>query len=318
MKTFITGIAGVLGSNLATMLVSLGYTVEGCDIIRKDEAWRLQPIFDKIVYHWKSTIDLNSELEDAGIIIDCGLGSADRPFGYNSPVQTTIGNILPPLSLLERVRRMSIKPVMIYPSSFNSLYGHIGAVFVESTPQLPTSIYGWTKATVEQLYTAYSIMYDVPIILTRVGSAYGEKMRSDELIAKLIIHSLAGKPKFDLRSPRAERLWTYTEDVLSFYECLLNKLDSCIGKTLHCAGNLGDRVLNNTKIADMIIKTTGTHMEIVERDYEPGETVFGRPVSFTINPDYTRDLINWRPRFSLEEGIKKTADWFKVNLWRFI
>ena len=42
MKVFITGIAGVLGSNLANFLVSKGYKVVGNDIIRKEEAWRLE------------------------------------------------------------------------------------------------------------------------------------------------------------------------------------------------------------------------------------------------------------------------------------
>ncbi len=316
MKTFITGIAGVLGSNLAAMLVSLGYNVEGCDIVRKDEAWRLRPILDKIAYFWKSTIDVGAEVESADIIIDCGLGFADRPFGNDSPVSTTIGNIVPPLCLLERIRRMPRKPVIIYPSSFNSLYGHVGATFMENMSQFPTSVYGWTKASAEQLYTAYRIMYDLPIILTRVGSAYGERMRSDELVAKLIIHSFLGKEKFYLHSPRAKRLWTHIEDVLSFYDRLLNKLDSCIGETLHCAGNAGDRVLENAEIADMIVKTTGIRMEIIEGEYEPGETVFGTPIHFSIDSDHTRELLGWRPRVSLEDGIKRTVDWFKANLWR--
>lgn len=317
MKIFITGIAGVLGSNLATMLVSLGYNVRGCDVIRKDEAWRLGPILDKIIYLWKSTIDVGAEVEGADIIIDCGLGFADRPFGNDSPVSTTIGNILPPLCLLERIRKMPRRPVLIYPSSFNSLYGHVGATFVETMSQFPTSIYGWTKASVEQLYTVYRIMYGLPVILTRVGSAYGEQMRSDELMAKLIIHSLLGKQRFYLRSPRAERLWTHIEDVLSFYNCLLNKLDSHIGETLHCAGNLGNRICENVEIAKMIVKTTGTHMEIVEGEYEPGETVFGTSIRFSIDSDYTREALGWRPRVSLEVGIKRTVDWFKANLWRF-
>lgn len=317
MKTFITGIAGVLGSNLATMLVSLGHDVKGCDVIRRDEAWRLQPIFDKIVYFWKSTIDVGAEVEGVDVIIDCGLGFADRPFGNDSPVSTTIGNVLPPLCLLERIRRMPRMPVIIYPSSFNSLYGHVGATFVENMSQFPTSVYGWTKASVEQLYRVYRIMYGLPVILTRVGSAYGERMRSDELMAKLVIHSLQGKQKFYLRSPRAKRLWTHVEDVLSFYDCLLKKLDSCIGETLHCAGNLGDRILENAEIADRIVETAGTHMEIVEGEYEPGETVFGTPISFSIDSHHTRELLGWRPRVSLEEGIKKTVDWFRANLWRF-
>jgi len=317
MKIFITGIAGVLGSNLARMLISHGHSVRGCDIIRKNEAWRLGPILDKIDYLWKSTNDLDAEVKGADIIIDCGLGFADRPFANDSPISAAIGNILPPLCLLERIRKMPRRPVLIYPSSFNSLYGHVGATFVETMSQFPTSTYGWTKASVEQLYTVYRIMYDLPVVLTRVGSAYGEQMRSDELMAKLIIHSLLGKRKFYLRSPRAKRLWTHIDDVLSFYRCLLSELDSQIGETLHCAGNLGDRILENAEIAKMIVETTGTHMEIIEGEYEPGETVFGTPIHFSIDSNRTRKVLGWKPCVSLEVGIERTVDWFKANLWRF-
>jgi nucleoside-diphosphate-sugar epimerase len=160
-------------------------------------------------------------------------------------------------------------------------------------------------------------MYGLSVVLTRVGSAYGEQMRSDELIAKLVIHSILGKGKFYLRSPRARRLWTHIDDVLSFYRCLLNELDSQIGETLHCAGNLGDRILENAEIAKMIVKTTGTRMEIVEGEYEPGETVFGTPVHFSNDSNRTRKVLSWKPCISLGIGIKRTVDWFKTNIWRF-
>jgi nucleoside-diphosphate-sugar epimerase len=317
MKVFITGIAGVLGSNLAKMLVTKGYNVEGCDILRRDEAWRLQPILNEIKYHWKSTLDLFSELDRMDIVFDCGIGTADRPFGNQSPIQTTLGNIMPPQSLLDKISRMSRKPTIIYPSSFNSLYGHVGGIYSEDTSQYPTSIYGWTKASVEQLYTAYRIMYGLPIILTRVGSAYGEGMRSDELIAKLIIHSLLEKRRFNLRSPRAKRLWTYSADVLTFYERLLENLDQCIGATLHCAGNVNDEVVENIEIAKKITSSTGTSMEVFEDEYEPGEIVYGEPINFSINSTKTRELIGWSPRFSLDEGIKRTINWFKSNLHHY-
>jgi nucleoside-diphosphate-sugar epimerase len=322
MKVWITGIAGVLGSNLAEMLVEKGYKVKGNDIIRKEEAWRLSEVIDKIEYRWKATEDLTKEeLEDIDIVFDCGLPVADRPLGTNSPFYSALGNIKAPLQLLEIARRLEEKPILIYPSSFNALYGYSqGTTFTEDLLVNPSTVYGWSKGAVENLYRAYFLSFDVPVIITRVGSAFGPKMRSDELIARLIIFGLK-KRKFILKSPQAKRLWCYGKDVLGFYEKLLKKLEEepqkFIGLTLHVAGNKGDKIVTNVELAN-IIKEFIPELTWVEGKYEAGEVVNGKPIDFKIDCSFTRNLLGYQPKYSLEEGMKETKEWFEKNLWRYV
>lgn len=319
MRVFIAGIAGVLGSNLARLCLDLGYEVRGNDIVRKEEAWRLAEIMDEIEYLWKSSWDLcRHDLKGVDVVIDCAIGFADRPMGLASPQHVMIGNLMPALRLLEAVRRLKPMPYVIYPSSFNALYGHRpGHTFTESTPPKPSSLYGWTKASAELLYYNYYRCYNVPVIITRVGSAFGPKMRSDELPARLIIHALKGRD-FSLRSPMAKRLWCYAKDVLRFYERLFQKMWECVGLTLHCAGNRGDEIITNLELAERIKRLTGSDFEIYEAEYEPGEMVDGKPIDFSIDSSFTRQLLNWEPKYSIEEGLKETIDWFKENLWRYV
>ncbi|MEM0133644.1 MAG: NAD-dependent epimerase/dehydratase family protein, partial [Thermoplasmatales archaeon] len=68
--------------------------------------------------------------------------------------------------------------------------------------------YRWTKAAAEQLYQTYHHSFGIPIFIARVGSSYGEMMRTDELVAKVIMSNLQNK-EFTLRSPYSKRLWTY-------------------------------------------------------------------------------------------------------------
>ncbi|RLG82747.1 MAG: hypothetical protein DRO40_06845 [Thermoprotei archaeon] len=316
MKVFITGIAGVLGSNLANFLVSKGYKVIGNDIVRKEEAWRLE-CMDQIDYQWKSSNDLcRRDLVNVDILFDCGIGVADRPLGNTSPFYTVHNNIEPALRILEVAKRMKKKPILVYASSFNSLYGKINEVYSENTPVCPSSIYGWTKGAVENLYLTYYRAFKVPVIVVRVGSAYGPKMRSDELIGRLIIYALKNR-KFYLRSPESKRLWTYSKDVLAFYEKLIERKEKCIGKTLISAGNKEDQIVTNIQIANLIKELTDSEMEVELGEYEPGEFIDGKPVSFSINADYSRKLLDWSPKYSLEEGLKETIEWFKENLWRY-
>lgn len=314
----------MLGSSLAELLVSKGYDVVCVDIVRKEEAWRLKDVIDKVKYIWKSSVDLTQDdIRDVNIIVDCGLAVADRPLGDASPVHTVLGNIMPALRLLELARRVEPKPVMIYPSSFNALYRHVGAVFKEDTPVAPASIYGWTKAAVEELYRVYHVAYGVPVIITRVGSCFGPKGRSDELPHRLIIACLCGAKRFYLRSPYSKRLWTYMKDALRFYEKLFERLSSgdrdLIGKTLHLAGNRGDKIVTNVELAELIKRLTGREdMEIVPGEYEPGELIYGRPVDFMVDSSYTRRLLNWEPVYTLEEGLAETIEWFRKNLHMYV
>ncbi len=310
MKIHITGIAGVLGSNLAKTLVSNGYKVSGNDVVRPEDAWRLKNmgVFDLIDYQWMSTEGL--ENVDYDIIIDAGIAVPDRDFGNNN-VWYTLDNIRSAVSLLEKVRRSRTNPVIIYPSSFNSLYGYGKKTYRSNMLPNPTSIYGWSKGAVEQLYLTYHRMYGTKVIITRVGSAYGPYMRTTELIGKVIVYALR-RSKFKLYSPESKRLWTYSGDVSDFYLQLIPRANDWIGKVIHCAGNKGMEIYRNYDLVVKIYKMLGLDEGYVERmvDYEPGELIDGKPVDFNTKVEVDW----WKPRTTIEEGLKKTIEWFEVNL----
>ncbi|MDG6220318.1 MAG: NAD(P)-dependent oxidoreductase [Candidatus Thermoplasmatota archaeon] len=322
MNVLITGSAGVLGSSLAKSLMCRGFRITAMDTVRPEEAWRLKSIISDIKYVWKSVDDITErDLKKIDLIFDCAIGSPDRPFGQSSPIHTTLGNIVPPLNLLERTRHLDKKPIIVYPSSFNALYGHNCGIFNENTLPLPTSVYGWSKASVELLYKTYYFSYGVPVIITRTSSAFGPRGRSDELPHKLIIYALRNADFFQLRSPKSRRLWTYIGDALDFYEKLTEKLcsnsDELIGSVLHVAGNKNDTILENVQLAKIIKSLTKSDMKIEEGKYESGEFVNGNPINFSIDTSFTKKMLNWQPKWSVEDGMKKTIAWFEENIEQY-
>ena len=178
MKIWITGIGGCLGSNLTSTFASKGYEVGGNDILRKEEAWRLHDIIYSFEYVWCATEDLDkSLLEKYDVVIDCSIGFPDRPFGTMSPIKTFYDNIQPTFFLLEKLRRIERKPHLITPSSFNVFYGLDSPKITEKTPVQPSTLYGYTKASVEMLVKCYGNTFNIPYTILRVGSAYGPKGR---------------------------------------------------------------------------------------------------------------------------------------------
>ena len=319
----VTGGAGVLGSTLTKLFLRMGHQVTVLDYSRKEEAWRLFYDLASVDYKWKSETDVaETDISGFDIIFDCAIGFADRPFGTESPQNTTSSNILPSLSLLEKVRRLDKRPMVVYPSSFNSLYG-IGAnsVITEDSLPLPTSVYGWTKAAVELLYRTYSTAYGVPIVITRTSSTFGPGGRSDELPHTLILSIIDNRETFPLRSPLAKRLWTFSEDAASFYEAFISKFEQEMallpGRLLHLGGNKSDQITSNMEFANMISRISNSGIQLIEGEYEPGELVNGNPVSFDFSAGETRRLLNWKPKWSLESAIQETVDWFKSNRHRY-
>lgn len=308
MRVHITGIAGTLGSLMAETLLDKGFEISGNDIVRPAEAWRLDRTIDKIKYSWQSTTDLQHI--DADVVVDAGLSVADRDFGINSPYFTAQGNLAPVIRLAEIARRD--KFLIIYPSSFNTLYGYNGGVFSEKQMPFPTSAYGWSKAAAELLYLAYSKSFGVRVVITRVGSAFGKRMRPTELISNLILHALNNQ-NFRLMSPHAHRLWTFSEDVAEFYVKLLENLDEFEGRVLHCAGNAKNEILENLEVARRVKMLSNSDFSITEAEYEHGEIVNGKPIEFTAE----ESSIGWRPRHTFDEGLKETLDWFSQNKDRY-
>ena len=326
-NVLITGGNGVLGSSLTKLFLQDGKKVTATDIVRKDECWRLQNLdtLDKVNYLWKASQDISREdLKNIDLVVDCAIGFPDRPFGTLSPTLTVAANIGPALGLLEAVRKLDRKPLVIYPSSFNALYGNSG-IYTEATNASPTTIYGWTKASVEQLYRTYHVSFGIPVLITRVGSSYGEMMRTDELVAKLILSGLR-QEEFSLKSPDSKRLWTYLGDVITAYHSIaerteygqnldfLNLLDP-EDLVLNIAGNRNDEILTNMGLARLISDLVGVDMRIEEMGtYEPGELVHGAPIHFGVDAKLTRNLLKWEPVFSLKDGLNRTIEWFDKNL----
>ncbi len=317
-KIHIAGIGGVLGSTLAENLKD-EYEIQGNDIKRINEAWRLdKDLIDEENYIWKSSFDLDSkDLEDVDVVFDCGLPYADRPFGTESPKTTMFDNLKPAMGLLEAVRGLKEEnlPICIYASSFNVFYGSQNTL-VEDHKLTPSTVYGWSKASAELLYQSYYRSFGIPVIISRVGSAFGPKGRSDEMVHNIIIKALKDEDKY-LWSPKAKRLWCYAGDVMKFYKKLLNEANNHIGSVLHCAGNKNTGITTNLRVASIIKELTNSNMEIIKGEYEDGELIDGEPITFEFDSSKTRELLGWKPQHTLKEGLKKTISWFEDNLWRY-
>jgi len=316
----ITGGAGELGSHFAKICVDRGEDVKIIDIVRKNEAWRLKwlNIFDQVKYIWKSTFDFNKkDLYNVRMILDCAC-QPDRPLGTTSPFYTLSENLFGPTRIAESIIKREKPPLLIYPSSCNVFLGVPidKQPLTEDTRPMPANYYGWSKLAAEELYRFYQRVYNLPIHIIRTGSAYGPGMRSDQMIAKCIIHLLNNKT-FNVKSPNASRTYTYAGDVLDFYQKYLDKVDDLPNNlVLHNGGNKENKAYTTMQVASLIqgLIFDGKNNPLLREDkYEKGE-MLDEPVMQWESYEYAKKILGWTPKHTLIEGLKETINWFKNNM----
>lgn len=325
MDITVLGGAGELGSNFARKCIDKGHDVTIIDIVREREAWRHKwlNITDEVNYVWKSSFDLNmSDLCDTDLVLDAAC-QPDRPLGTSSPIYTQMMNLMGPTRLLEIASKMMLPPTIIYPSSCNVFIGvpPDQQPLIETTIPRPINYYAWSKLAAEQMYQTYNNIHEnMNSIIIRTGSCFGPGMRSDQMIANCILHML-NEEEFRVRSPEAQRTYTFTEDVLRFYDKLIDKVEKEpdflreYDNVIHNGGNAEDATHTTISIAKKIqdivenkLHVTGT---LVEVDYEVGETHHdGTPVVQHEQSIVADKALGWEPKYTVDEGLRRTVNWF--------
>jgi len=309
-KALITGGAGALGSSLVSMFINKGYEVHVYDIIQQNRAWRLADISDVVKYHWKSIHDMTAkDFSDVDIVAHAA-AQPDRPLGLTSPVYTMEMNVMGLIHVLEACKHTNIKS-FIFPGSGTTFTGvpeQELPVTEESIPR-PTNPYSASKYMAEVLCHTYRRCYEVPTVILRSGLVYGAGMRLDISIAQFIIKALTDVP-IVVRSPRATRTPTHVEDVMKYWEAVIDaEPEKVVGNIFH---SVFGKEYTIEDIARTVVKVVGQGV-VVPGEFEAGEMINGKPVrEWTTS---TKDkYLGVHPEIDLEQGIHKTIPYIKEFL----
>jgi len=312
MKAVIAGGAGALGSSVAKILIDLDlYDIHIYDIIHKDRAWRLGPIIDDVIYHWKSVHDMDpTDFENTNLVVYAS-AQPDRPLGISSPAHTIYENCMGLTRVLEACKYANIDK-FLYPGSGTTFTGvpHDQLPVTESTIPMPTNPYSASKYMDEILCDTYRRCYKVPTVILRSGLVYGPGMRLGISVAQFIIKALEGGV-LNVTSPEATRTPTYLEDVLKYWKAVITlPPEMVVGNIFHSVYGKEYSIL---AIAEEVINVVGNGEVKISSRYEKGESLRGKPVrEWTTS---TKDeYLGVKLEFDLAEGIQKTVQYIREAL----
>ncbi|MBI4697879.1 MAG: dTDP-glucose 4,6-dehydratase [Nitrospirae bacterium] len=313
MRLLITGGCGFIGSNFIRHIVNKypDYEITNLDALTyAGNTENLKDIKDKQGYSFiYGRIEDSSSVRDLMREADCVVNFAaeshvDRSIADAQPFLMT--NVIGTYVLLEAARTTPIKKFIHI--STDEIYGELGndGKFTEDTPLRPNSPYSASKASGDMLVRAYHETYKIPSIIIRPSNNYGPFQFPEKFIPLMITNLLQDKPVPVYGKGENIRDWLFVDDCCTAIDVILHNGET--GEAYNVGGN-GER--KNIEIAGMILELLGkdrSHIKYVQD--RPGHDY-----RYALDNSKIESRLKWRPSVKVEEGIKRTVQWYKGNEW---
>ena len=307
MRAVVTGVAGFIGSTLATALTGAGHHVTGLDCFtdyygrdvkeRNLAALRGSPRFQFIEAPLQ-TVDLDRLLDEATHVFHLAAQAGVRGSWGEQFRSYTSHNVDATQRLLEGVKGRPIER-LVYASS-SSVYGDKVAIPMrEDAAVQPVSPYGVTKLAAEHLCQLYYLNHGVPTVSLRYFTVYGPRQRPDMAFHRFIRAALEDREITLFGDGEQTRDFTFVDDIVRATMAAGDR--GRPGAVYNIGG--GSRVTINAVIA-LIERLTGRPIRIRRLPAEKGDM----RDTFADTSGAREDLA-FEPAHLLEAGLAAECDW---------
>jgi dTDP-glucose 4,6-dehydratase len=244
-------------------------------------------------------------MEGCGVCVNFAAEThVDRSLG--DPSSFVLTDVYGTHVLLEAARRCDLRRFV--QISTDEVYGEIlGAPANENAPLTPTNPYAASKAGGDRLAFSYYASFGVPVVITRCSNNYGPNQYPEKLFPLFITNAMEGRKLPVYGTGRNTRDWIHVDDHCSALLALIER-DGVEGSVFNvAAGN----ELSVLEIAERILKLLGKSPELLEH-------VTDRPSHdrrYALDVTKITQIVGWKPRVPLEEGVAGTVRWYVENSW---
>jgi len=316
MRVAVLGGAGFMGSNFVRHLIKGFSDVQVLVYDKLTYAGRLENLHDVIqsprlrfvrgdICNEELLERILKEFQPDVMINFAAETHVDRSINDPAPFLRT--NVFGVFTVLEVLRRLdNVKLIHI---STDEVYGDLSGTDREADeewPLNPSSPYSASKAAGDLLIKAYGRTYGLKYILVRPSNNYGPYQHPEKLIPRTIIRLFLGKPATVYGNGSQVRDWLYVED---FCEALY--IITVKGGSHEVYNACPNYFATVREVVEKILELMGKDKsrDLVFVRSRPGEDR-----RYAMRCDKVKEL-GWRPKTGLEQGLRKTVEWYLSNEW---
>lgn len=229
------------------------------------------------------------------------------------PYKTYLINLQSTIKLLEVVRKINKEIIFIYSSS-DKAYGEVTrGSYLENYPLNSIYPYDVSKSTSDLIAQSYSKTYGLKVGIIRSANIYGPHDRNLKRIVPETIINLLNKKKIVIRSSgKLKRDYIFVEDVARAYILTFRKLQKGQKKLL--VYNVGSKY--NLSVLQLV-KKIASLLNVKKNYLKISNTSKKEIKNQRLNYVKIKKELNWKPKISLDYGLKKTIIWYKKNFSEF-
>jgi len=308
-RVLVTGGAGFLGSHLCERLVAVGHDVICMDNFMtgtKDNVAELlgNPRFE--VLRHDVTFPLYTEVDEI-----YNLACPASPVHYQSdPVQTMKTIVMGAINMLGLAKRTRAR---ILQASTSEIYGdpHVHPQREDYRGNVnslgPRACYDEGKRCAETLFLDYYRQHQVDIKVVRIFNTYGPRMSPNDgrVVSNFIVQALRGEDITVYGDGSQTRAFCYVDDLITGMVGMMHTPDDTTGPV-----NLGNPYeLPVRELAERIIALTGSSSRLVWQPLPVDD-----PLQRCPDISLAHNLLDWKPKISLETGLQRTIAYFRSSL----
>jgi dTDP-glucose 4,6-dehydratase len=233
------------------------------------------------------------------------------PYSYVHPFDFIQTNVMGTANLLNACLENDSIEKIIHTST-SEVYGTAQYVPIdEKHPLQAQSPYAASKIAADKLAESYYLSFGLPVATLRPFNTFGPR-QSLRAIIPTIISQAIGDKKIRLGNTRPRRDFLFVKDTVRGF-IQLGKCEGAVGKVVNIGTGTDISIKELVKkIVDQMGRTREVKAE--RRRIRPKKS---EVMQLIADIQLAKKLFKWAPRYTLEEGLRETIEWYERNLSRF-
>ena len=317
-KTLVTGAGGFIGSHLVETLLERGADVRAFVKYNGRGDWGM--LFDLPIETRRSIEVVAGDIRDP-FFVNKAVKGCDYvfhlaaligiPYSYIAPSDYVSVNIQGTVNVLQAC--LDERTPRLVHTSTSEVYGTAQYVPIdEKHPMQGQSPYSASKIGAEKMVESYYNSFELPVITVRPFNTFGPRQSARAFIPTVISQALAWD-KLVLGSLEPVRDLTFVKDTAQGL-VTVGLCDKVVGQVVNLGVSSGNTV---GTVVKAILRMLGKDNMPVEQDLSRVRPARSEVMRLISDNTTAREVCDWHPRYSLEQGLAETIEWMRKNIDKY-